>query len=275
MEQVTNAARCAGKAAAALAEIGRRPRRGVVVLLYHRVGAGSGLQVDLPAARFEEQVAEIASRATTLGHALAALAGAPPGGRSSAVDPVVVSFDDGTADFVDVALPILVQYRVPAVLYVATAFIDEQRDFPAGGRPLSWSALADAVSTGLVTVGSHTHAHALLDRLAPGEVEYELDRSVGLIAEHLGVEPEHFAYPKAVAPAPNAEALVRSRFASAALAGTRPNLYGATDPHRIARSPIQVADGMVWFRRKLAGGLRLEDDLRRLVNRRRYAGATS
>jgi hypothetical protein len=30
---------------------------------------------------------------------------------------------------------------------------------------------------------------------------------------------------------------------------------------------------MRWFRRKAAGGMTLEDDVRRLVNRRRYRGA--
>ena len=67
----------------------------------------------------------------------------------------------------------------------------------------------------------------------------------------------------------------RARFRSAALAGTRPNPYGATDPYRLHRSPVQVADGMRWFERKLAGGMRVEDDVRRLANRARYVGATS
>ena len=66
---------------------------------------------------------------------------------------------------------------------------------------------------------------------------------------------------------------MRSRFRSAALAGTRPNPVGGTDPYRLARSPVQVSDGMHYFDSKLAGGMALEDDLRRLVNRVRYTGA--
>jgi peptidoglycan/xylan/chitin deacetylase (PgdA/CDA1 family) len=188
---------------------------------------------------------------------------------------VVVTFDDGTPDFVEEALPILVRHRVPATLYLATDFVERGRPFPGSGAPLSWSALADAVSTGLVTVGSHTHTHALLDRVPATEVDGELDRSIGLIGERLGVECRHFAYPKALAPTPAADRAVRARFASAALAGTRANIYGRTDPYRLARSPVQVDDGLGFFARKVDGGMRMEDDLRRLVNRRRLAGATT
>ena len=61
---------------------------------------------------------------------------------------------------------------------------------------------------------------------------------------------------------------------AAALAGTRVNRYGA-DRYRLARSPVQHSDGMRWFRHKVAGGLGFEDTLRRLLNRGRYAGATT
>jgi peptidoglycan/xylan/chitin deacetylase (PgdA/CDA1 family) len=131
------------------------------------------------------------------------------------------------------------------------------------------------MATGLVTVGSHTHTHALLDRLAAGEVDQELDRSVKLIEDRLGVTPHHFAYPKALLGSPEAEEAVRRRFRSACVAGTRPNPYGTTDPYRLHRSPVQVADGMRWFRHKARGGMAFEDDVRRLVNRRRYAGAVT
>lgn len=252
----------------------RRPPRGVVVLIYHRVGGRSRLEIDLPLGLFEEQMATLsaAGRVLAVDDALALLdsPNVPP-----APDPVVVTFDDGTTDFAEAAMPVLERYRIPVTLYVATQFIDEGREFPSGGQPVSWSALADARTTGLLTVGSHTHTHALLDRLAPDLIEDELTRSVHLIGDRLGTGVDHFAYPKANLGSPAAERAVRSRFRSAALAGTRPNPYGRTDVHRLARSPIQVADGMNWFRRKSEGGMALEDTLRRVLNRRRYAGATT
>ena len=248
-----------------------RPRAGAVVLLYHRVGARSGLVIDLPRSLFAAQVQELAAEGRVV--SLDALLAAVARPEAPAVQPVALTFDDGTADFADQALPVLVEAGAPATLYLATDFVERGRSFPRGGTPLSWAALGDALATGLVTIGSHTHTHALLDRLPPGEVAEELDRSIKLVEDRLGVTPEHFAYPKALAGSAAAEEEVRLRFRSAALAGTRPNRYGDTDPHRLHRSPIQVTDGMRWFRHKARGGLTFEDDVRRLVNRRRYAGA--
>jgi peptidoglycan/xylan/chitin deacetylase (PgdA/CDA1 family) len=251
----------------------RSPQTGVVVLIYHRVGRRSNLEVDLPVHLFEAQMAFLAAsgRASTIDAALDALTSPSPPER----DPVVVTFDDGTEDFAEVALEIMERYRVPSTVYVATDFVERGAPFPAEGRPLSWAALRDCLDSGLVTVGSHTHTHALLDRVDSSAAEYELDRSVELIEERLGTWAAHFAYPKAVAGSPSVDAAVRRRFRSAAVGGNRANAYGRTDPHRLARSSIQVSDGMRWFKRKVDGGMALEDSFRRLLNRRRYAKATN
>jgi peptidoglycan/xylan/chitin deacetylase (PgdA/CDA1 family) len=250
-----------------------RPRpRGVTVLIYHRVGARTPLDVDLPTATFTAQMETLAAsgRVRAIDDALDALDGPAP--ASADDDPVVVTFDDGTADFADLAYPVLERFGIPATLYVATDFVDRGVDFPSSGRPLSWGALRDTAASGLVTVGSHTHTHALLDRLPAAAVADELDRADALLGEHLGGAVRHFAYPKAVAGSSPADAAVRARYRSAALAGTRPNPYGATDPHRLARSPIQTSDGMRFFAAKVAGGMHLEDAVRDTANRWRYRG---
>ena len=102
-------------------------------------------------------------------------------------------------------MPELVAHRVPATLYLATEHVESGRAFPDNGRPVSWAALRDALSTGLVTIGSHTHTHRLLDRVGAAEAASELDRSIGLIEDRLGVGCSHFAYPKALLGSPGAE----------------------------------------------------------------------
>ena len=262
------------KEAAALADRVAPPRPGVVVLLYHRVGErSSASEIDMPAAVFEQQMAWLAARrvATDLDAALDETA--EPFDERRPRHPVVVTFDDGTADLVDVALPILARHNVPSVWYLATDFLEQGRDFPDRGRPLSWAGAREAVDSGLVTLGSHTHTHALLDRIDPVDAAGELDRSVELIGERVGVTVDHFAYPKAVAPSPEVEPLVRTRFRSAALGGNRANGYGSTDLHRLARSVIQRRDGMRFFTHKARGGMALEEVARRRFDRLRYARA--
>jgi peptidoglycan/xylan/chitin deacetylase (PgdA/CDA1 family) len=259
------------KAAAGAADAVKPPPAGITILLYHRVGARTAVEVDLPVELFAEQMAYLAANhdVVTLDRAVELLTsddGAAVG------DHVVVTFDDGTADVVDDAVPVLVDTGVPATLFVATDFVEERRPFPDDGAPASWSGLADAASTGMLTIGSHTHTHLLLDRLGPAEVDDELDRSVALIEDRVGRPCRHFAYPKAVAGSAHADASVRQRFASASLAGNRPNVPGSTDVHRLGRTPVQRSDGMRWFQRKAQGGMAFEATVRELANRWRYAG---
>jgi peptidoglycan/xylan/chitin deacetylase (PgdA/CDA1 family) len=263
------------KTLAAAGDRVRPPTPGVVVLIYHRVGGGSGTEVDLSPEAFDEQMEWLAAtdRVVSLDDAVAQLAG----GDDAAVDaaapdegPIVVTFDDGTADLAEVAAPILVRHRVPATVYLATRFVDEGVDFPDDGVPLSWAAVREMAATGLVTFESHTHGHLLLDRLSPAEAVDELDRSKDLIEHHVGAPAHHFAYPKAVAASAEVEPLVRARYRSAALGGNRPNPYRGTDVHRLSRTAVQVSDGAAFFVRKARGGMALEDSVRRGLNRVRY-----
>ena len=245
-------------------------REGLIVLIYHRVGGGSDSEVDLDAAVFERQIEHLAADATvlTLDDAVARLRSGEP------VSGVVLTFDDGTADFTDVAVPILQRHQVPATLYVATRFVDEQVEFPWGAPPATWSALRDACSTGLIDIESHTHSHWLLDRLDGTAIDDDLDRSIELIGEQLGAAPRHFAYPKALPGSPRAEVAVRRRFESSALAACRVKRPGHVDLHRLWRTPVQRSDAEGHFAAKARGGMRLEGELRALVARAKYRGAT-
>jgi len=262
------------KLVAAAADVVRHPRPGFVVLIYHRVGERTPVEVDLPGSLFDEQMAFLRAHCevVTLEEGLGLVAEAGPVPDRPLV---AVTFDDGTADFGEIALPVLERHRIPVTVYVATDFVETGRAFPDDGRPLSWNALRDALATGLVDVGSHTHTHALLDRLPTDRIPAELDRSIELIGARLDTAARHFAYPKAVPGSPEADAAVRQRFDSAAIAGGRANVPSATDPWRLSRTPIQKLDGMRWFEKKVRGGMGLEDTVRSMFNRRRYAVSTT
>lgn len=255
------------KAAAAGVDLVRRPEPGITILIYHRVGAGNGGQMDLDPATFDEQLRWLTERFEVA--SLDAAADSIESKVAPQRPTVVLTFDDGTTDWTDEVLPALERHGVPATFYVATGFVEDRLELPGEGTPISWDSLGELAASELVTIGSHTHRHMLLDRLGPDAVAEELDRSNELLSKRMGVEARHFAYPKAVAGSPAADRAVRERFRTAVVAGTRANPSG-TDLHLLHRSPIQACDTRPWFRAKANGGLRAEDDLRQLANRIRY-----
>lgn len=258
MPSGSSLARKAVKAAVLPGGIVSRRRPGdVVILLYHRVG-GDGGEIDMPTAVFERQLATLAAseRVLTLDQAMTGDSG---GG-------VVVTVDDGYRDFHDTVLPLLVRHRVPALLYLATGLVAGQENAPGDGSALTWSQLAEAVGSGLVTVGAHTHGHANLSHAPERVCHDEMARCQGLVEERLGVACRHFAYPWSVA-SPTADRVARRLFDTAALDAWRTNRAGAIDPWRLGRVPVLRSDGLAFFRAKVRGRLDGEALAYRLLGR--------
>jgi peptidoglycan/xylan/chitin deacetylase (PgdA/CDA1 family) len=161
--------------------------------MYHRVlAAADELHTWDPTARqFEQQMQVLSTCFAPL-----ALADAVDRLASGTLPPraVAVTFDDGYADNVDVALPILKQSGVPATFFIATAYLDGSRmwnDRVVEAVRASRDVALDAgpVSLGrlpLSSVDERRHAIqallAALKHLPPAEREArtsELERRLG------------------------------------------------------------------------------------------------
>jgi peptidoglycan/xylan/chitin deacetylase (PgdA/CDA1 family) len=253
---INSGLRRATKAAALLPGLATRRRAGdVVILLYHRVGSGPG-EIVLPLHVFERHIASLAEQDRVLSLD-DALNGENGGG-------VVITFDDGYRDFHEWVVPLLVRYGLPATLYVATGLM-EGEDGTTVDR-LTWSNLRDAMATGLIFVGAHTHTHRDLSLATEGQAEEDMLRSKDLIEDNLGVQCRHFAYPFAVGSA-GADRAARRLFDSAALHAWRTNRRGKTDPYRLGRTPILRSDGQFYFRAKVRGLLDTEGLVYRALGR--------
>jgi peptidoglycan/xylan/chitin deacetylase (PgdA/CDA1 family) len=103
-------------------------RARLAILIYHRVlPVSDPLRPDEPdAQRFDRQMAFLARHFDVLPlcEAAAALAAGRLPKRACCV-----TFDDGYADNLDVALPILESHRLPATVFVATGYLDGGRMF--------------------------------------------------------------------------------------------------------------------------------------------------
>jgi peptidoglycan/xylan/chitin deacetylase (PgdA/CDA1 family) len=250
----------------------RTTEPGLFVLIYHRVGAGQGQEMDLPLGTFRRQMEWLSANAEVvpLAAGLDRLAAGP-----FERDRVAVTFDDGYGDVYTRAWPVLRDLALPATVFLATGFMEGESPAPirpgAGDRgeqprPLGWDQVGEMAASGLVGVGSHTHTHRDLDELSASEAAEECERSNDVLRARAGVEPDVFAYPRAVIG--NAD-VVAERYRWAVGGDGTKNLPGRADPHRLSRTPVRASDGFFFFRRRLDGIAPLED---RLYDRLRRSG---
>ena len=118
---------------------------------------------------------------------------------------VAITFDDGYADNLLAALPILQRYKARATIYVVVDRHD--RDWSTykkahhnSGELAQEPKLTDVqvqqlVESGLIEIGSHTLTHANLSRLDDQTRRHELTESRHALQQLTGQPIESFAYP--------------------------------------------------------------------------------
>ena len=176
---------------------GRQP--GVPILMYHEIAARpeTASRLAVPPAAFAAQLAylhDAGYSTVTFADAAAALAGET--GRLPA-RPVVLTFDDGFADFHREALPLLRRYGFTATVFVTTGWIADAGGHRSGDQPgqmLSWNQIREAAWAG-VEIGAHSHGHPQLDQIEPGRLRRELAVSKALLEDGIGQAVPSLAYP--------------------------------------------------------------------------------
>jgi peptidoglycan/xylan/chitin deacetylase (PgdA/CDA1 family) len=169
----------------------------VPVLMYHEITTSpfGSARLAVPPTSFAAQVTYLHDNGFT-GITAGQVASALSQGERLPDRSVVLTFDDGFADFHEVALPILQRYRFTATLYVTTGWIRDAQ-FPAGSAPgpmLSWSQLSEAAAAG-IEIGAHSHRHRELDQLDDRALYGELATSKEILEDGLATGVPGLAYP--------------------------------------------------------------------------------
>ncbi|KAA0231856.1 polysaccharide deacetylase family protein [candidate division KSB1 bacterium] len=242
-----------------------KPPAGCAFLIYHSVAGNLNFELDLPVALFRRQLEFLARHNCVISYdeALRVLRAK----RQAGADAVVLTFDDGFVNFYTHVLPILREFNLPATLFVTTGFVETGIPYPllhhASGaevKPVTWDMLGEMASSGLVTIGAHTHTHVYLDNEPEDKVIEELAIPQELFRQRLGLEVHHFAYPKALWNAA-VEKLVAKYYASAVIGGGYKATPDGFNPYRIPRVPIRCSDGWFFFLAKKRGWLAGEEAL--------------
>lgn len=130
--------------------------------------------------------------------------------QPQAIPPRTLSltFDDGFESVYHHAWPVLMRYKVPATVFLTTAYLDGEGPFffdrwaldhqrripPQAYRPLRWAQCREMADSGLVTFGAHLHTHRDW-RGQPDAFRRDLQRSVEIVSELTNGPPVLFAFP--------------------------------------------------------------------------------
>ena len=209
--------RTAGVASTLLHPFVARPDRpSVCILAYHRVADVSFVDPHLDnwnvtPEMFEKQIASLASFAEIIAvsEIPSRLAAAPAAARPP--KPLVcLTFDDGFANFFSEALPVLRRHGAPATLSVVTKYVgsnepmpfdrwsrqNRDRVSPSVWRAATWDEIEQCVSSGLVTISSHSHEHRIGSNCTVEELRAEAESSRDVLRSRLGHHlPLYYAYP--------------------------------------------------------------------------------
>lgn len=156
--------------------------------------------------------------------------------------PVVLTFDDGYADFYTTALPIMQRFGFTATVYVTTAFVGHTarwlESLGEGARPmLSWEQLLEVNAAG-VECGAHSHTHPQLDVLTGPQARQEVVRCKEVLEQKLSREVATFAYPYGYYDT-GVRAIVQEAGYSSACAVRLARSSTADDPFALARIMVE------------------------------------
>ena len=170
----------------------------VPILTYHSLDE-SGAVTSVAPRDFREHMQILAERGFT-GIGLSELLDGWHGPGKLPARPVVLTFDDGFANLLEHAAPILSGLNFHATVFVVSGRCGQMNDWPnqAPNIPrlplLSWSELAQMAKIGF-EIGAHSVTHRPLTEIPQSEAVKEIVESKAAIEDRLGQVVQNFAYP--------------------------------------------------------------------------------
>lgn len=111
---------------------------------------------------------------------------------------VVITFDDGYADFATNALALLAERALPATLYVTTGGLGAAEGVSLNQMPVAPMLAPDdlaALAASGIEIGAHSVTHPELDAIGPERARVEIEQSKAELEALIGHEVASFAYP--------------------------------------------------------------------------------
>ena len=112
---------------------------------------------------------------------------------------VLVTFDDAYQDFLDGAMPVLGELRIPAILFAVSGKLGGRNDWEKGSGKttlplLSASQLQQLAKRG-IEIGCHSRTHPRLPEIAPSDLHSEIESALTDLVDVGLPRPRVMAYP--------------------------------------------------------------------------------
>jgi peptidoglycan/xylan/chitin deacetylase (PgdA/CDA1 family) len=170
--------------------------------------------------------------------------------------PVILTFDDGFADFFLSAFPILQHYQFTATLYVTTAFIEGTSSWlrreGESTRPMISNNQLRHIHHYGIECGGHTHSHPQLDTIELDKARQEILQCKDILEQLLGRRVSSFAYPFGYTN-PAVQDLVREAGYTSACTVQHRMTTSETDHFALTRLMVNASTTLDEFRRLLNG----------------------
>ena len=247
----------------------------VKILMYHSIGGGLNLELDIDKNIFLKQIEYIQKKGEiiSLKDSIKFL---NQKNKKNDKNYFVLTFDDGYSNFYNNVFHELEKRSIPATLFPALEFIEKPKKRPLIKifssnswdmvKPLTKKQLIEISKSKFISIGCHGYFHKNYSALTSKEIDEDLEKSKDWFIKFMKLAPEIFCYPMGYSNKISEE-IIKDKFLLGLKADYSNKDMNIYKKEAYPRLPILKSDGMFWFKIKINGYLYRENQIiRKLIN---------